>query len=200
MHQYNCCDPKLNITPTIYATHAKEESPGNDEIDQPGVLMVRLCSWLKLRSIMMWGILSAYTSPSEQWCWNISHKYIIHIMNMFILFQLRFKNVCKITLVTKRALKKLVWRLVASSHTRSHTHTLVGFAPGVPCLSHPGVGKKTSQTSGASKWGSHPGVGKWGKHPGQGWASEEVKYQVRRPSGFRKWRRIGCLSESSEGG
>ena len=85
VHQYNCCIPKFNITPTIYA---KEESRGNDEIDQRGVLMVRLCSWLRLRSIMMWGILSAYTSPPEQWCWNISHKYIIHIlcMNMFIVY------------------------------------------------------------------------------------------------------------------
>ena len=98
--------------------------------------------------------------------------------NMFILFQFSFKNVakwCKISLVTKRTLKKLVWRLVASSHTRSHTHTLVEFAPGVPCLSHPGVGKKGSQTSGASKWGWHPGVGKWGKHPGQGWASQVLE-------------------------
>ena len=73
VHQYNCCIPKFNITPTIYA---KEESRGNDEIDQRGVFMVRLCSWLRLRSMMMWGILSANTSllqylvPSDKWYWQ----------------------------------------------------------------------------------------------------------------------------------
>ena len=109
---------------------------------------------------------------------RLRKSYTFICVNMFILFQLSFKNVakwCKITLVTKRTLKKLVWRLVAT-HEVTRTHWL-DLPQAFLVLVTQGWARREVKHQGRA---SEEVIQGWvSEENTQARASEEVKYQAR---------------------